>query len=175
MTLEHEPPLNRLQILQLTLNKSQKAHLNSINRPLGNNWDLMLIQEPYITPLGHIRTPNGFKLISPQDHFLNNSDQTRSVIWVNSKLSLNSWKVMNIAGTNDITVLQIKMPDGQLSIFNIYNDCTHSLMLAKLKQFIHLEQHQNLTSARDTILWGGNFNWHHPLWDDDGDERLFTS
>lgn len=92
MTLEHESPLNRLRILQLNLNKSQKAHLNLINGPLGNNWDLILTRELYITPLGHIRTPNGFKIISPQGCFLDNSDQTRLVIWVNSKLSSNNWK-----------------------------------------------------------------------------------
>jgi len=38
-----------------------------------------------------------------------------------------------------------------------------------------LEQHQIFASDRNTILWGSDFNWHHPLWDDDGDERLFMT
>jgi len=102
-------------MLQLNLNKLHKAHLDLINGPLGNNWDLILIQEPYITPLGHIRTPNGYTTISPQDRFLDNSDQPRSVTWVNSKLSTNNWKALNILGNNDITALQIKTQEGKLA------------------------------------------------------------
>ncbi|KAF8805473.1 hypothetical protein BYT27DRAFT_7104439, partial [Phlegmacium glaucopus] len=105
--LIHEPQLNRLRLLQLNINKSQKAHLDLINGPLGKNWDLILIQEPYITTLGHIRTPNGFTLIAPQDCLLDGAEPTRSVIWVNSKLSSNSWKAVNISGNNDITAMQI--------------------------------------------------------------------
>ena len=133
MTTELEPPLNRLRILQLNLNKSQKAHLDLINGPLGKDWDVILIQEPYITPLGHIRTPNGFTSISPQDRLLDGSDQTQSIIWVNCKLSSNTWKTMNIPGNNNITAMQISTTDGRITVVNIYNDCTHSRMLAKLK------------------------------------------
>ncbi|KAF8810008.1 hypothetical protein BYT27DRAFT_7281835, partial [Phlegmacium glaucopus] len=51
-------PLNRLRIFQLNLNKSQKAHLDLINGAIANgklifqhHWDILLIQEPYITAL----------------------------------------------------------------------------------------------------------------------------
>jgi len=174
MVIEHKLMLNRLKILQLNLNKSQKAHLNLINGPLGNNWDLILIQELYITPLSHIRTPNGFTIISLQDRFLDNTDQPRSVTWVNSKLSTNTWKTLNIPRNNNIMVLQIKTPAGRLSIFNIYNNCTHSRTLLKLKQYIQEERQQIMASDRDMVLWGGDFNQHHPLRDNNEDKRLFA-
>ena len=40
---------NRLCILQINLNKSEKAHLDLLNRPLGMWWDVVLLQEPYVT------------------------------------------------------------------------------------------------------------------------------
>jgi len=145
-----------------------------INKPLGTNWDLLLIQEPYITPLGHIRTPNGFTIIAPQDRFLDNSDQPRLVIWVNSKLSSNTWKAINIPVNNDLTVIQIMTSDSRLNIFNIYNDCTHSRTLAKLRLFLQTEWQQIMASDRDMLLWGRDFNRHHLLWDNNEDEWLFT-
>jgi len=158
MTTEFKPPLNRLRILQINLNKSHKAHLDLINGPLSKGWDIILIQEPYITPFSHIRTPNGFKQISPQDRLLDNSDPTCSVIWAHRKISSNTWKVMNIPGNNNISAIQIHTWDGQLNIFNVYNDCMHSRTLTKLKQFIQEKRHQILPSNRDMLLWGGDFN-----------------
>jgi len=40
---------------------------------------------------------------------------------------------MNIPGNNNITAMQISTTDGRITVVNIYNDCTHSRMLAKLK------------------------------------------
>jgi hypothetical protein len=117
---------NRLRILQLNVNKSEKAHLALINRASGKNWDIVLIQEPYITFLGHIRAPNRFNSIFPPDRLVKLEVAVRSVIWVNSSLSTNSWKAVNIPGNNDLTAIQINTGPGKVTIFNIYNDCTHS-------------------------------------------------
>jgi hypothetical protein len=102
-----EPLPNRLRIFQINLNKLEKTHLNLINGSLGNNWDIILIQEPYLTHLGHIRTPNGFTSIFLPDRLANQEATVRSVIWVSSSLSTNSWKVISIPGNNDLTALQI--------------------------------------------------------------------
>jgi exonuclease III len=82
---------------------------------------------------------------------------------------------MNIPGNNDIMAIQIKTPEGQLTIFNIYNNCTHSRTLTRLRQYIQAEQHQVITNENNHIVWAGDFNRHHPLWDNDADERLFTT
>ena len=49
-----EPLLNRLQILQININKLSKACLDLIKGALAKKWDLILIQEPHITFLGHV-------------------------------------------------------------------------------------------------------------------------
>ena len=39
----------KIQLLQLNLNKSERAHLDIINKNLSQDYDLILIQEPYTT------------------------------------------------------------------------------------------------------------------------------
>ncbi|KXN87337.1 hypothetical protein AN958_08962 [Leucoagaricus sp. SymC.cos] len=56
--MEQQTENNRLRIFQLNMNKSETAHLNLINRKLGEYWDIVCIQELHITKLGHIQTPN---------------------------------------------------------------------------------------------------------------------
>ena len=117
--------------------------MDLINRALGKKWDLILIPEPYLTFLGHIRTPNSFARIFPQDHLARPEDVVCSVIWVNSKLSSNSWKAMNISGNNNLTAIQLKMGNRKMTIINICNACTHSRMLTQLQQFMQ-EEHLNM-------------------------------
>jgi hypothetical protein len=68
---QHPPTqqqLTSLHILQINLNKSEKAHLELINNVKAKDWDIMLVQEPHI--IGHfntIRTPTNFRPVFPDD------------------------------------------------------------------------------------------------------------
>jgi hypothetical protein len=169
------PAPDRLRIIQLNLSKSEKAYLDFINGALGNKWDVILIQEPYFTHLGHIRAPNGFISIFSPDRLSNQEAITRSVIWVNSKLSTNSWKEVSISGNNDLTAIQIATGPGKLTIFNIYNDCNHFNTLECLQNFLQASRGAAVGSNIGHMIWRGDFNCHHPLWDRDEDEHLFTA
>ena len=178
MPEQREDPPNRnanekLRMLQLNLNKSEKAHLDIINENLSQDYDLILIQEPYTTTFNAIRTPANFRPVFPA-HRLLSQDQIRSVIWVNRKMDTNSWAALDIQDTNDITGVQLKGPYGSLSIFNIYNDCTHSRNEAKLQTYIQDHADLILGTENHHMIWVGDFNRHHPLWDNDEDVRLFT-
>jgi hypothetical protein len=163
----------KLRLLQINLNKSEKAHLDIINEEVSHSYNIMLIQEPYTTTFNAIRTPANFRPVFPVHRF-QNEEQIRSVIWVNRKLDTDSWKALDVPGTNDIATIQLKGPYGTLSIFNIYNDCTHSRNEAILKRFIQDNSNTVLTTENHHMIWTGNFNRHHPLWDDDEDIHLFT-
>ena len=128
---EHQPDnatqegsLNKLRILQINLNKSEKAHLDLINERVSSNYDLMLIQEPHTTKFNAIRTPSNFRPIFPRNRYQDDA-QIRLVIWVNKQLETKDWKIIDIKDTNDITAMQLKGNYGKIMIFNIYNDCTH--------------------------------------------------
>lgn len=116
---------DRLSMLQINLNKSEKAHLDILNEGISQRFDLILIQEPYITAFNAIRMPMNFRPVF-LSHRLRSQDPIRSVLWVNRKLDTKDWLVLDIPGTNNIMVTQLKGCYGKLSTFNIYNNCTHS-------------------------------------------------
>ena len=100
MSEQPEDPANRednttkIKILQINLNKSEKAHLDIINDKVSSKYDLMLIQEPYTTQFNAIRTPANFRPIFPSNRFQDEAT-TRSVIWVNKKLETKNWKILD--------------------------------------------------------------------------------
>jgi hypothetical protein len=166
--------MTRLRILQVNLNKSQKAHLELYNRVSGKEWDIVLVQEPHLTFTGNIRTPNGFVAVAPADRYKDGAPTTRAVTWVSAALATKSWKIMNVPGTNDVTAIQLAGAYGRLTIINIYNDCTHSRTLRTVREFLCANRTEVMSREDDHLVWAGDFNRHHPMWDDDLDDRLFT-
>ena len=49
-----------LRILQINLNKLEKAHLELLNNLKGEKWDVVLVQEPHATAFCAICTPTKF-------------------------------------------------------------------------------------------------------------------
>ena len=76
--------------------------------------------------------------------------------------------------TNNLIAIQVWGSSGHLRIYNIYNDCHHDDSLDALDA--HLQTHQGQAGAAldDFMLWGGDFNRHHPLWDEERNHHLFT-
>ena len=70
---------NYLWIIQFNLNKSEKAHLNIINKKVSANYNIMLIQEPYTTTFNAIWSPANFRPIFLINRF-QNKEQIQSVI-----------------------------------------------------------------------------------------------
>ena len=118
------PPPTRLRIWQQNLNKSDKAQFDLINTPLHKDWDVLLLQEPYINNLGNTKATSRWHVIYPSSHLADDST-CRSVILVNTALDTNAWAQVPLEGSNNITILQFQLPRGCLTVFNIYNDCTH--------------------------------------------------
>jgi len=130
-----EPMPVRLKIWQQNLNKSDKAQYDLINSPIHEEWDLLLLQEPYIDARGNTKANPNWRVLYPSSHLTDNTTK-RSLILVNSKLDTNTWSQITVEGSNDITAVQFKHPQGKLTIFNIYNDCKHSDTLALLDRYV---------------------------------------
>ena len=163
-----------LRIILINLNKSEKAHLDIINEKVSQKYNIMLIQEPHTTAFNAIRTPTNFRLVFPSNHFKDDT-QIRSIIWVNKHLETKDWRILDIPNTNNITAIQLNGLYGTISIFNIYNDCTHPRNEVLLQNY--LNTHINDLSGLEDLhmIWAGDFNRHHPLWDDNSDNHLFTN
>ena len=152
----------KLRILQINLNKSAKAHIEIMNERVSQKYDIILIQEPHFTSFNKIRTPTNFRSIFPINR-IGNEQMVRSVVLVNSKLNTNNWNPINIPGTNDITAIQLKGPYGEISIFNIYNDCAHNENEIFLQNYMQEHANELLASENHHMIWAGDFNRHHPL------------
>ncbi|THU77870.1 hypothetical protein K435DRAFT_701429, partial [Dendrothele bispora CBS 962.96] len=90
-------------------------------------------QEPWTDSFGNARSNFRWHIIYPTSKIsLPKTSLLRSVILINKKLASNSWKQIDVPNTNDITAIQLQTNNGKLSIFNVYNDCTHSNTLKLL-------------------------------------------
>ncbi len=81
-----QPIAHPFRILQINLNKSEKAHLDLLNRVKGDDWDVILIQEPHtVNNFSAIWTPTNFRPVFPEDQGRDGTT-VRSVIWVSNTL-----------------------------------------------------------------------------------------
>lgn len=71
--------------------------------------------------------------------------------------------------------IQLTGTYGKITLFNIYNDCTHSRTEAILRNYLDNNRHIITEGENTHMIWAGDFNRHHPLWDDDKDTHLFTT
>lgn len=139
-------------------------------------WDIVMLQEPYLDSLGNPKATSNWQVVKPFQASYDNAPPIRSIIMVNTRLKSDSWEIIDMPNTNnDLTGIQLRTEKGNFSIFNIYNDCSHSQTLELLKNFINGNKTKILPTEKDMILLGGDLNRHHPLWESEYDEHLMTN
>ncbi|KII89054.1 hypothetical protein PLICRDRAFT_78414, partial [Plicaturopsis crispa FD-325 SS-3] len=116
------------------LNKSSKAHFDLINSAVHKDYDILAIQEPYLDSFANTKATSKWRVVYPSSRFADKST-VRSVLLVNTRLDTNHWRQLSIH-SNDITALQLSGDFGNISIINIYNDCTHSRTLELLERHL---------------------------------------
>ena len=83
---------------------------------------------------------------------------------------------LDMTGTVGIKIIS---KGGKISIYNIYNDCTHSQMLTKFQEHLDAREQENpAPDLPDKVIgdiWLGDFNRHHPMWEDEANDHLFTN
>jgi exonuclease III len=156
------------------MNRSESAHLDLLNRNLARYWDVICLQEPHITKFGHIRTPRQFRQVYPASRHQKERGKVRSAMWINQDIDTNTWERINIPETNDITAINIKTEHGSLAIFNIYNPCDNNEVQTKLDRYLRMNNDKGYGNNNKYMLWCGDFNRHHPMWDRPEDTDHFT-
>jgi ribonuclease HI len=89
---------------------------------------------------------------------------------INTNISTDSYVQLDIPNA-DITAVRFNGDHGNISLFNIYNDCTHNDNLSALSIYLLA----NPPSPLDNMLWLGDFNRHHPLWESVNNHHLNSS
>jgi hypothetical protein len=173
-------PHRQLKIWQQNCRKSLVNQLHMSNSLRTSEFDLCLIQEPYIDFLNNTQAPRGWRVIYPPTRY-KNGPPTRSVILISPTIATANWTDLYI-DSPDVTAIQIWGDFGTLRIFNVYNACEHNNSIDIVKEWYRNPEH--VTSPPSTCpaprtpihdIWAGDFNRHHPLWDDDRNHHLFTT
>ena len=164
------PPI---RFWQQNLNKSLTAQLDLLNQVDPKNTDLIFIQEPHIDFLNLTRANHHWTVIYPTTHH-NTPAKTRSVTLVNKTMSKNSWRQVPL-DSSDVTVMELKVNNLSIAIYNIYNACESADTLSLLQAHWQARTASSCPSNSSSMIWLGDFNRHHPLWDAPEDHRLFTT
>ena len=138
------------------------------------DYDLLILQEPYIDTYGNTKATQDWRAAYPTS-FLSQSHPICSVMLIQSTLDTNYWMQLSIPGTGNIVAIQISTGISKVTFFGLYIDCLHSATLNLLNS--------SLATHRVTIgdgplahtIWCGDFNCHHPLWDEERNKHLFTA
>lgn len=164
----------RLKIWQQNLNKSLDAQNDFLHRLNPDVYDMALIQEPHFDFRGVTRANRRWVSVTPPTHTPNQA-VTRSLILVNICLPSASWTAIPIPSP-DITAVQIAHETfGTLRFINVYNDCVHNNALDVMREYLRTPAAAACPVLPLRYIWAGDFNRHHPLWDEERNHHLFTS
>ena len=106
--------------------------------------------------------------------WLSNSSLPRVVMLISRSIDMNHWAQLHIPNTRDLIAIWISDKFGKLTIFDLYNDCQNSNMIDALGEYLASQPQVPHPSHLDYI-WCGDFNWHHPMWDEEWNHHLFTT
>ena len=164
-----------LRIWQQNLNKSYAAQHDMLSHLSPERFDIALIQEPYLDHNNFSRGNNHFRAIYPSTHGKADALRTRSFLLISTRIPTATWSAIP-TGSPDITAINLQTLNGPLLIFNVYNDCNHSDALMKLDNIVTETTGRLKAEGRNyTIVWAGDFNRHHPMWDEERNCHLFTN
>ena len=101
---------------------------------------------------------------------------SRSVMLISTKIPSERFRQIPL-DHKDITAIELQTEEGPIRIYNVYNNCTNSEVLETLSRHLaNVQTNDNDTTVEDSpMLWLGDFNRHHPMWDELRNEHLFTA
>lgn len=165
---------SKIRIWQQNTHKSKKAHDYLLAQANPSDWDIILIQEPWLDSYGNARGSQYWRVLYPSNFLTTGRDRIRSIILINTNISTDSYISFDIQHS-DITAIRLSGEFGHCSIFNIYNDCTNNDTLTTLDSFLTTSAHVARPTLNDHMLWLGDFNRHHPLWEENSNRHLFNN
>ena len=162
---------NTISIWQQNVNRSSTCQhaLISSAALARRGIDIVALQEPPINNFGTTTITREWTAVYPSTHNTEPT-KTRSLLLLRSNILTDRWKQVDFP-SGDVTVITIRGDWGDLTIYNIYNDCEENTTIHQLEAFAHARSTSELTQP---MLWLGDFNRHHLHWDDPADTRLFT-
>jgi len=169
--------MERLVIWQQNVNKLPLCQhtLLSNNILVKHDVSIVTLQEPSINTFNNTIAPKDWITVYPSTHCAN-PGKTRTLTLIRSAIKTDTWEQLDFP-SGDVTIISLKGDWGKLTVFNIYVEGNSNNTISQLKQYHRSRPdavERSVTGVAHNI-WVGDFNHHHPHWDDRNDERLFTS
>jgi endonuclease/exonuclease/phosphatase family metal-dependent hydrolase len=162
----------QLRTWQQNTHKSQTAQDYVINTARPEDWDIIALQEPWMDSLGKSRASQYWCIIYPGNFYEEGRSRIRSVLLINTNIYTDSYIAIPIMHS-DITGIHFKGVNGSLSVINIYNEITNNDTMSYLDSFLDANICMVRPTEADHMIWLGDFNRHHPMWEDDTNSHLF--
>lgn len=148
------------------MNASRNAHEEFLNAGYLDNYDIIAIQEPWLDRMHNTRALHQWRVIYPTHHQRDKTTiKTRAVIFINRRIRTDAYQPINIENS-DMVAVRILGEQQHLDIYNIYADGRNLNTIRQLST-IPIQD-------RCDYLWLGDFNSHHPKWDEERNKHLFT-
>ena len=171
-TRKHET----LSIWQQNVNRSSTCQHDLISSAAlaRRGIDIVALQEPAITNFGTTIASRDWVTVYPSTHS-SDPNKTCSLLLIRNNILTEQWKQVDFP-SGDVTIVQLGGNWGELTLFNIYNDCENNDTINQLETFTQTRTATSSRNREDTkpVIWMGDFNRHHPHWDNPADTRLFT-
>ena len=167
---------DKLKIWQQNINKSPTCQhdLLSSDKLTKMDIDIVALQEPAINHNNLTIAAKDWITVYPSMHS-SKPESTRAIILICAQISTETWNQLEFP-SGDVTVVQLCGSWGKLTIFNVYNEGTSSNTINLLTNY-HRDNRLDLKSGHmgtAHIIWLGDFNRHHPAWDNPSDVDLFS-
>jgi len=155
--------VQHLRIWQQNLNKSLTTQQHLFNSARPNDWDILLLQEPWF---GNTvtRASHHWRVLYPDNHYRDDPTKLRSIILVNTNVSTEHYEQIQFRSA-DITGISIKTGPTSLLILNAYNDCNNNTTIDEITNFLtqrfpddHIPDNQHVIIA-GTGGRGGFTQW----------------
>ena len=156
------------------MNKSIAAQLTLLNGPVAKEKDVIALQEPAIDHRTGLTKANSHWCAVYPTHKFTLDANPRAITLINTKLSTNNWEQIPFP-SGDVVIVQFHGAQGTCTLINIYNNGTHNRTLEEMGRFLALNAAKVRPSQSDHMFWLGDFNRHHPMWDEEWNSHLFTA
>ena len=164
---------SNLQIWQQNLNRSLTSQLHLLNLAHPNNWDILILQEPWMGQLGTRSSPH-WRALYPNTFFIDNSNKPHSLILINTNIPTNAYEQIHFNSPN-VTGLHITQGTSKILLINVYNDCNHNNSIDVVNHFFSLNFPNDFIPDNTHIILAGDFNRHHSWWEEPHNAHLTSS
>jgi hypothetical protein len=149
-------------IWQQNMNKSRVCQHDLISsaKLARKGIDIVALQEPAINNFGNTIASREWIMVYPTMHG-SEPLKTHSLMLVRSNILTKNWKQVDFP-SGDVTIVWPSGPWGELTIYNIYNDCDNNDTVHQVEAFNHSQEsapRQEATNANARhVIWLGDFN-----------------